>query len=79
MTTVLRIDERVFEQFPGVRVGVIAALGVDNRCGDPEIVRLLEAEQRRVAGELAGITVVEHPHVAPWRAAYRRFGANSIL
>ncbi len=70
------IDEHIFEQYPGVRVGVIGARGVDNRSEDPEIPALLEAEQRRMAGELAGVTVVEHPRVAPWRDAYRRFGAK---
>ncbi len=72
----LSVDERIFEEFPGVRIGVIAAHGVDNRGENPEIRRLLEAEQRRVAGELAGVTIVEHPRVAPWRDAYRRFGAK---
>ncbi len=72
----LIVDERIFEQFPGTLVGVVAARGVDNRGEDPEIRRLLEAEQRRVAGELAGVAVVEHPRIAPWRDAYRRFGAK---
>ena len=72
----LLIDERIFDEFPGVRVGVIAAHGADNRGGDPQISRLLEEEQRRVAADLAGVTVIEHPRVAPWRAAYRRFGAR---
>ncbi len=72
----LIVDERIFEQYPRVRVGVLVARGVDNRTGDPEIGRLLEAEQRRVAEELAGVTVVEHPRIAPWRDAYRRFGAK---
>ncbi len=72
----LIVDARVFEQFPGVRIGVIAAQGVDNRTGDPEIAEMLAAEQRRVAEELAGIVVIEHPRVAPWRDAYRRFGVK---
>ena len=76
MTDRLIIDGRIFDDFPGVRVGVIAAHGVDNRTGDPEILNLLEETQQRVAGELAGVTVVEHRHVAPWRAAYRSFGAK---
>ncbi len=72
----LTIGPRIFERFPGVRVGVVAAHGVDNSTGDPEIPALLEEEQRRAVAELAGVTVVEHPHVAPWRDAYRGFGAK---
>lgn len=70
------VDPRIFETFPGVRIGVIAAHGVDNRVGDPEIGRLLDAAQRHAAEQLAGVAVIEHPAIAPWREAYRRFGAK---
>jgi DNA/RNA-binding domain of Phe-tRNA-synthetase-like protein len=70
------IDPRIFAEFPGARVGVVAARGLDNRGDGAEIRRLLAAEERRVAEELAGVAVVEHPHIAPWRDAYRRFGAK---
>ena len=73
---VLIIDRRIFDEFPGVRIGVIAAHGVDNGVENPEIGRLLEEEQRLVALNLAGVTVIEHPSIAPWREVYRKFGAK---
>ncbi len=75
-TPQLIVDERIFEEFPGVRIGVIVAHDVDNSVDDPEIPALLEKAQRRVAEDLADITVIEHPRIAPWREAYRRFGAK---
>ncbi len=76
MSARLIIDPCIFEEVPGVRVGVLAAHGVDNAIGDPEIGALLAETQRRVAEDLAGTVVVEHPRIAPWRDAYRRFGAK---
>ena len=72
----LIIDRRIFDEFPGVSIGVIAAHGVDNRGEHPKIGRLLEEEQRLAASKLAGVTVIEHPRIAPWREAYRKFGAK---
>lgn len=72
----LRIDPRIFDEFPGVRVGVLFADDVDNSGDPPELRTLLATEQRRVAESLAGINVIEHSRIAPWRDAYRRFGAK---
>lgn len=72
----LSIDPRLFDEYPDVRIGVLVAHHIDNRGAHPEIGQKLEEAQHRVAEDLAGITVIEHPAVAPWRDAYRRFGAK---
>jgi DNA/RNA-binding domain of Phe-tRNA-synthetase-like protein len=72
----LRIDPRIFDEYPGVRVGALFVDGVDNSGGDPEIRRLLDEAERRAAAALAGVEVAAHPRVVPWRDAYRRFGAK---
>ncbi len=72
----IRIDQRIFDEFPGVRVGVLFVEDVDNSGDHPELRDLLDEEQRRVAETLAGVQVIAHPHIAPWRDAYRHFGAK---
>ena len=72
----LEIDSRIFDDFPGVRVGMLTVRGLDNSGEDPALRELLAAEQEQLRRNLAGVTIVEHPQIAPWRDAYRRFGAK---
>ncbi|MGE5414347.1 MAG: B3/4 domain-containing protein [Syntrophomonadaceae bacterium] len=74
--TVLRVAASIFETFPDVRIGVAAFEGVRNEGGDPEVAALLESESAETMRRLGGAPVVEHPRVAPWREAYRAFGAK---
>lgn len=71
-----RVTEDIFAAFPDVVLGVVIARGIDNSGEDGEVVAGLRREEERVRRELAGIQVSEHPHVAPWREAYRAFGAK---
>lgn len=74
--TVLRVNEEVLERFPEAVLGVVTAHGIDNSREDAVILDGLRREEARVREELAGIQVTEHPRIAPWREAYRRFGAK---
>ncbi len=62
--------------FPDAVLGVIVAWDVDNRSQHPEILVGLRQEEARVRELFAGKTVTEHPHIATWREAYRKFGAK---
>jgi DNA/RNA-binding domain of Phe-tRNA-synthetase-like protein len=73
---VLRVDDEIFAAFPETILGVVTAHGIDNTSDDPAILTGLRQEEERVRQRLAGIQIVEHPHIAPWREAYRRFGAK---
>ncbi len=70
------ITEVIFEQYPETQIGVIVARGLNNSGESAELTALLRAEEEAVRTNLAGITVSQHPHVAPWREAYRQFGAK---
>jgi DNA/RNA-binding domain of Phe-tRNA-synthetase-like protein len=72
----LRVTETIFRLFPDAILGVITAHGIDNTGGDGAILNALRHEEARVRERLAGIQVAEHPHIAPWREAYRKFGAK---
>ncbi len=71
-----RIAAKIFEDFPEVRIGVVTAHGLDNHGSDPAITsQVREAETALVESFREG-NVNEHPRIAPWREAYRKFGAK---
>jgi DNA/RNA-binding domain of Phe-tRNA-synthetase-like protein len=76
--TRLLVSREVLDAFPDVVVGVVTFAGVRNAGESAALVELLGKEEdearRRVAD--SGVPLTEHPHVAPWREAYRRFGAK---
>ena len=76
MTPTLRVTEEVFARFPEVVLGVVAVHGIDNTGDGAGLESPLRQEEERVRASLAGIQIAEHPHIAPWREAYRQFGAK---
>lgn len=72
----LRIDPEIFRTFPGALVGVVVARGIDNSGEAPEARAALRAAEASLPGHFGSGPVTEHPAVAPWREAYRRFGAR---
>ena len=74
--SLLRVTDGVFEQYPDAVLGVISAHGIDNSRQDDAIFERLRRESERARQRLAGMQIAEHPHIAPWREAYRRFGAK---
>jgi DNA/RNA-binding domain of Phe-tRNA-synthetase-like protein len=72
----LIVSEAFWELFPQARIGVVVARGLDNTVGGPTAADMLAEASAAVAAELAGAEMASHPAVAPWRAAYSRFGAK---
>lgn len=70
------IEEAFSSLFPAARIGTVVARGVDNRRGAEEARRRLTAAAAETAAGLPGGEIGAHPAVAPWRAAYRTFGAK---
>lgn len=71
-----KVEPEIFEKFPGVRIGVLVVLGMDNTQGRKEIAKLLAAEEKKKQKELASVDLKEHVLVAPWRETYRQFGSK---
>ena len=76
MTTALRVTGEIFARFPEVVLGVVVARGIDNSGDGAGLAGPLRQEEERVRASLAGVQIAEHPHIAPWREAYRKFGAK---
>lgn len=72
----LKIDQKIFEQFPEVILGIVILHGVDNTGDHPEISKSLRVEETEAINNLKDMPVAEHPFIIPWRDAYRKFGAK---
>jgi DNA/RNA-binding domain of Phe-tRNA-synthetase-like protein len=71
----LRVTPEIFASFPDVVLGIVLAHGIDN-ASEGRSLEILRREEEAVRERLAGAQVTEHPHIAPWREAYRKFGAK---
>lgn len=65
----------VFRLFPGYRLGVAVFDHLDNTGCVPELADMLRAAEQKVRDKVVG-NVADHASVAPWRNAYRTFGAK---
>jgi DNA/RNA-binding domain of Phe-tRNA-synthetase-like protein len=74
--TKLLVAREIFDAFPDVVIGVAAFGGVRNSGESAALAELLRKEEDAAVGRIAGAPIPEHPHVAPWREAYRKFGAK---
>jgi DNA/RNA-binding domain of Phe-tRNA-synthetase-like protein len=74
--TSFRLEPDFLEIFPDVTIAIAVVRGIDNRVEDPEIWPMLEIEIERAAASLSDGEISQHPAVAPWRAAFARFGVK---
>jgi DNA/RNA-binding domain of Phe-tRNA-synthetase-like protein len=69
------VTDDFWELFPTARIGVLTAHGlVRDAAAVAAAATLLADVAAGRAAELVGVDIATHPAVAPWRAAYRRFG-----
>jgi DNA/RNA-binding domain of Phe-tRNA-synthetase-like protein len=69
-------DPAVLERFPGYNARVVYASGLVNGGSDAESSAILESAEAEARRRFEGSALVEHPHIAAWRAAYGAFGAK---
>jgi DNA/RNA-binding domain of Phe-tRNA-synthetase-like protein len=72
----LSIEPGVLALFPDAIVGVAVARHVRNAGEDSADAADLRRAETALPGLFAGVAPVEHPRIAAWREAYRRFGAK---
>lgn len=71
-----KVDPIIFQQFPGTVIGVVAAHGIKNSESNKQVLDLLKHAQERIRAQISHDQIKEHPHIAPWREAYKKFGVN---
>ena len=72
----LTIRPEVLALFPDAIVGIAAAVNVTNSGEDPGDAADLRRAEAGLPALFAGVAPAEHPRIAAWREAYRRFGAK---
>jgi len=70
------IHESVFAQFPGYVRGIVMVEKVENAPSSPALLAQLRTAEVSVRETLSIEQLPEHPLIASWREAYRRFGAK---
>lgn len=72
----LRVSEEIFRTFPDVLIGVVCFQKINNRGEDKDVLKSLREEEGRTVERFSGVAINDHPLIAPWREAYRKFGAK---
>lgn len=72
----LKIEQKIFDQYPDVILGVAILHNIVNLGDSPEIANLLKNTQRSAVEYLGNTPLIEQPFITSWREAYRKFGAK---
>lgn len=72
----LIISDAIFNDFPDVILGVVILHDIDNSQSRSEITEMLQQAEARLPSKFGNTPVIEHPYIATWREAYRKFGAK---
>ena len=70
-------DKQLFTQFPGLRIGISVACGVNNKTDAAAFLPQLQQAANNVAENCGGQPVAQLPKIAAWREAYRQFGVKA--
>lgn len=71
-----KIDQKIFEKYPGTVIGVVVAKGIDNLGANDEIQELIVEEQDRIKANFDPETLSQEPKINCWRKAYSEFGCK---
>ncbi len=72
----IEMTNSFLEKFPDTTIGVVIARRINNNGSDQEILGLLKSAESGLSEKIGDTSVSEHAHIAPWRDAYRSFGAK---
>lgn len=70
-----RIEAAVFRLCPGYRRGLLLSRDLKNAPSPAQLVETLRNQEAALRAQVTG-NPAEHPRIAAWREAYRRFGAR---
>ncbi len=72
----LKIDDKIFEKFPELKLGAVTARNIDNHGVSDEIMQLIREKERGIRENYDTETLSQHPKINSWREAYSSFGAK---
>ena len=71
-----KVDPKIFKEFPGTVIGVVAAHDIKNPKSSKPVMDFLKHAQEHINRQISKEHIKEHPHVVPWREAYKKFGVK---
>ncbi len=72
--TRLLVDDEIWQRFPGLRIILVWADGIDNRTERPELTDELERRVRSLGESWSYPSPQAHPYIAAWRDALKGLG-----
>jgi len=72
----LKIDTRIFEKFPELKIGVVLARDIDNFGCSDEIMQLIREKEKEIRANYDTETLSQNPKINSWREAYSSFEAK---
>jgi DNA/RNA-binding domain of Phe-tRNA-synthetase-like protein len=73
----LKIDQTIFNRFPGYAALVLYVEGIQNGASDSFSTGLLREAEVRTRVAFGDLQVSDHPHIKAWRDAFTAFGAKA--
>jgi DNA/RNA-binding domain of Phe-tRNA-synthetase-like protein len=70
------ISPDIFDRFIGYCRGVVLAFDVHNGPSPDGLIQMLREAEESVRQHTTIESIAEHPHIKPWREAYKAFGAK---
>jgi len=70
------IDQKIFENYPELNMGIIIARNISNKGKKPEISELIKNEERRINNTYTTDKLLEEQKILVWRNVYKTMGAK---
>jgi DNA/RNA-binding domain of Phe-tRNA-synthetase-like protein len=70
------ITDRIFVEHLELAIGVVIAHDIVNTQDKAEITTLLRSAEATLPSKFEDTPIIQHPFIATWREAYRKFGAK---
>jgi DNA/RNA-binding domain of Phe-tRNA-synthetase-like protein len=71
-----KIDDKIFEKYPTLNIGVVIVKGIDNRGESPDALSMLSEQSSSIKSTYNLETLKDVPKINAWREAYSAFGAK---
>lgn len=71
-----KIDDKIFEQYPTLNIGIVIAKGIDNSGESSDILSMLAEQSSSIKSQYDLETLKDVPKINAWREAYSAFGAK---
>ncbi|MFA6889170.1 MAG: phenylalanine--tRNA ligase beta subunit-related protein [Candidatus Woesearchaeota archaeon] len=72
----LKIDQKIFEKFSGLTIGVVICKNLNNSGTSDEIQKEIRVQENNIKEKYNTETLSQHPKIDTWRKAYSLFGGE---